>query len=184
VEHAAHLLAGDAAGRVPQLAPLTRANYTAGWDKRRAAQSKPERDAARTRACAGWGAPISIGSAKLCTECRATKDSDHLNDNRTKAVDALARMRALKTRPCARPAGRQRGAKNDAHQRAANRWSGPTPDPTVFATEILPRPRDLAARQIAAATGLSQHYCALIRRGRKAPHPRHWSALQAVASQA
>jgi hypothetical protein len=54
------------------------------------------------------------------------------------------------------------------------------PDPSVFATEILPRLRELTASQIAAATGLYQHHAALIKRGRKTPHPRHWSALQAV----
>jgi hypothetical protein len=55
-------------------------------------------------------------------------------------------------------------------------------DPSVFATEILPRLRDLTATEIAGATGLSQHYCALIRRGKKTPHPRHWNTLKAVAS--
>jgi hypothetical protein len=54
----------------------------------------------------------------------------------------------------------------------------------VFATEILPRIPDLTAGQIAAATGLSQHYAALIKRGRKIPHPRHWSALQTISSHA
>jgi hypothetical protein len=31
------------------------------------------------------------------------------------------------------------------------------------------------------ATGLSQRYCWLIRRGERVPHPRHWEALSAVS---
>jgi hypothetical protein len=29
-----------------------------------------------------------------------------------------------------------------------------------------------------AATGLGQHYCSLIRLGRKVPHARHWAAFR------
>ena len=32
-------------------------------------------------------------------------------------------------------------------------------------------------RRLAKATGLSISYCALIRRGERVPHPRHWRAL-------
>jgi hypothetical protein len=184
VERAAHLLAAKAGGRVPRLTPLTCANYTAGWDKRRAARSRPERAIVPTRGCAACGAQIPVGKAKLCADCRTSKNRDHPNDNRAKVNDALARMRT-EGEDAARggAAGRQRAAKNVAHQRAASRRAGPISDPSVFATEILPRLRDLTSSQIAAATGLSQHYCALIRGGRKTPHPRHRTALQAVASQ-
>lgn len=30
------------------------------------------------------------------------------------------------------------------------------------------------------ATGLGQHYCSLIRLGKRVPHPRHWTALRLV----
>jgi hypothetical protein len=30
------------------------------------------------------------------------------------------------------------------------------------------------------ATGLSHHYCSLIRLGKKVPHPRHWETLRHV----
>jgi hypothetical protein len=52
----------------------------------------------------------------------------------------------------------------------------------VFATEILPRLIDLTASEIATATGLSQHYAALIKRGRKTPHPRHWQTLREIGA--
>jgi hypothetical protein len=32
-----------------------------------------------------------------------------------------------------------------------------------------------------AATGLGEHYCSLIRLGKKILHPRHWDALRHVA---
>jgi hypothetical protein len=41
---------------------------------------------------------------------------------------------------------------------------------------------DLVTRiaDLAAATGLSEHYCSLIRLGKRRPHPRHWDALRSV----
>jgi hypothetical protein len=31
-----------------------------------------------------------------------------------------------------------------------------------------------------AATGLSEHYCSMIRLGKKVPHARHWGLLRAL----
>lgn len=55
-------------------------------------------------------------------------------------------------------------------------------DESVFRTEILPRLQGLSLSTIAAATGLSQQYCSLIRRGLKVPHIRHWEPLRAANS--
>jgi hypothetical protein len=52
----------------------------------------------------------------------------------------------------------------------------------VFATEILPELREATIAQLAAATGLSAHYCSLIRLGKRVPHARHWEAFRAAAS--
>lgn len=61
-------------------------------------------------------------------------------------------------------------------------WDAAHPDIKVyeaeFAKEILPGLRGLSLTRIAAATGLSQQYCSLIRRGLKVPHARHWTSFR------
>jgi hypothetical protein len=62
-------------------------------------------------------------------------------------------------------------------------WKGERPDPAVFRSEILPDLRHRSIGELVAATGLSEHYCSLIRLGKKIPHPRHWEAfVQATRS--
>jgi hypothetical protein len=51
----------------------------------------------------------------------------------------------------------------------------------MFTSEILPGLRDVHVSTMAAATGLSEVYCSLIRLGKKVPHPRHFETLRAVA---
>jgi hypothetical protein len=67
---------------------------------------------------------------------------------------------------------------NSAHQLAVRAWDGENPDPAVFTTEILPALRELPISQLVAATGLSEHYCSLIRLGKRTPHPRHWRSFE------
>jgi hypothetical protein len=50
----------------------------------------------------------------------------------------------------------------------------------VFTREVLPVLRGATISQLVAATGLSEHYCSLIRLGKRVPHPRHWEALRGV----
>jgi len=64
------------------------------------------------------------------------------------------------------------------HQKAVRQWSGERPDPAAFAVEVLPGLRQLPIRAISEATGLSEHYCSMIRLGKRVPHPRHWDALR------
>lgn len=56
------------------------------------------------------------------------------------------------------------------------------PDPSLFQREILPTIQTVPLSDLARATGLTLAYCALIRRGNKVPHPRHWSALRAATA--
>jgi hypothetical protein len=51
----------------------------------------------------------------------------------------------------------------------------------VFRSEILPVLRRRSIAELMGATGLSEHYCSLIRLGKKVPHPRHWRTLRGVA---
>ena len=61
-------------------------------------------------------------------------------------------------------------------------WTGERRDPAVFQTEVLPGLRRKPIAELVAATGLSEHYCSLIRLGKKVPHPRHWEAFRALAT--
>ncbi len=54
---------------------------------------------------------------------------------------------------------------------------GTEANPEMFRREILSRLQDVTLSVMAKATGLSEQYCSLIRRGRYVPHARHWAAL-------
>jgi len=47
--------------------------------------------------------------------------------------------------------------------------------------KILPRLRGVKVRLIAETLGVSKAYAALIRTGRRRPHPRHWENLAKLA---
>jgi hypothetical protein len=86
----------------------------------------------------------------------------------------LARLRAEQRDPAhGGRVAQLRGAKNAAQGRAVREWEGAPPDPEVFRSEILPELRRKPIGDLVAATGLSEHYCSLIRLGKKVPHPRH-----------
>ena len=52
------------------------------------------------------------------------------------------------------------------------------PERALFVKELAPRVSQLSTKELADATGLSEHYCSLIRLGKRTPHPRHWDALR------
>jgi hypothetical protein len=55
---------------------------------------------------------------------------------------------------------------------------GTDADPEVFRHEILPQLQEVSLGRMAKATGLSEQYCSLIRRGLYVPHQRHWTTLR------
>jgi hypothetical protein len=94
----------------------------------------------------------------------------------------LAQLRAEQRDPAhGGRAAQIRGRKNAAHQAAVRDCQGERPDPAVFARETLPGLRSVPIGVLVAATGLSDHYCSLIRLGKKVPHARHWEVLREVA---
>jgi hypothetical protein len=62
--------------------------------------------------------------------------------------------------------------------------SGFGAQPSAFRRLVLPRVQGVASSTLARATGLSPGYCALIRDGKRVPHPRHSAALQLAGLQA
>jgi hypothetical protein len=57
-------------------------------------------------------------------------------------------------------------------------WKGPKVDPDLFREQILPGLHDQPIQSLVEATGLSDHYCSLIRLGKRVPHARHWKPLE------
>jgi CRISPR-associated endonuclease Cas1 len=184
VEAIAHTLARTSDRPVPLSARLTRAHHHAAWDER--APHRPRTISSTLvlpNACRDCGTYLPDRRKRYCEECRADRWSQHAQAGRDTAAAVLAQLRSEKQDPAhGGRAAATRGRKNAAHQWAVKEWAGPRPDPQVFASEILPRLRDHPIPAIAAATGLSEHYCSLIRLGKKAPHPRHWETLRRLGS--
>jgi hypothetical protein len=64
----------------------------------------------------------------------------------------------------------------------ANTWWDPTSLPSwlteeCFVQRIQPLLKHKKIREIAEAMQVSEPYAALVRSGRRRPHPRHWQAL-------
>jgi CRISPR-associated endonuclease Cas1 len=184
-ERVAHLLSESADGPVPRLTPLTQANRIAAWESRnptRRRRSKAGTTLQLAATCRDCGVPVPTRRHRYCASCRTERFERGGHRGREQAARVLAQLRAEARDPGhGGRAAELRGTKNSVHQRAVRQWSGMRPDPAVFTGEILPGLRLLPIRTIAEATGLSQHYCSLIRLGKRVPHPRHWARLRELA---
>jgi hypothetical protein len=182
VERVAHTLATGTSwpGEFPT--PLTQQTRITAWDQR-----KPDRrhrrplcwrtgaagHLPRLRRNAARPPPPLLQPMPRPTLRRAR--TERSRDSRQGARSAT--RRATRSSP---RAAQLRGTKNAAHQQAVQEWKGERPDPEVFRREVLPGLRGVPIGELAMATGLSDHYCALIRLGKKVPHPRHWSAFESI----
>jgi hypothetical protein len=80
-------------------------------------------------------------------------------------------------------AAQRRGRRNAATLRANVAWERRQAcsfDPATFAEEIRPKFQAVSLAAMMQATGLSRPYCAMIRRGARVPHARHWEALRSL----
>lgn len=159
-----------------------RAHHRAAWEER--APNRPSRRATiptpvLPNACRDCGTHLTDRRKRYCDECHARRWERHASEGRDNAASILARLRAEQRDPAhGGRAAEMRGRKNAKHQRAARDWSGERPEPTLFLSEIQPGLRQVKIQDLVAATGLSEHYCSLIRLGKKVPHPRHWEAFR------
>jgi hypothetical protein len=81
-------------------------------------------------------------------------------------------------------AARRRGERNAAVLRANVAWERSQTeafDADTFTRDIRPKLQGASLAAMMRATGLSRPYCAMIRRGARVPHARHWEALRALA---
>jgi CRISPR-associated endonuclease Cas1 len=183
VEGLAHSLAQTTTRPAETAAPLTGAQRRAAWHDRSPGRRQRQSRAATPElpnACRDCGTHLPDRRKRYCDHCRAERWAAHSGLGRDNAASVLARLRAEQRDPAhGGRAAEIRGAKNAAHQAAVREWTGEHPDPEVFRTEILPALRHVSIAELVATTGLSPHYCSLIRLGKKIPHPRHWDALRA-----
>lgn len=80
-------------------------------------------------------------------------------------------------------AARRRGKRNAVVLRANVAWESRQTeffDPATFAREIKPKLQGVSLAAMMRATGLSRPYYAMIRRGARVPHARHWAALRVL----
>lgn len=62
----------------------------------------------------------------------------------------------------------------------AREWTGEQLDGDLLEREISSGLWDRTTREVVGVTGLSQHYCSLIRLGKKVPHVQHWTVLRTL----
>ena len=136
--------------------------------------------------CGDCGARVPNRRHRYCEVCRTRRWTAKAPAGRATAGDVLLQLRAEGRDPAhGGDAARRRGEKNAAHQRAVLAWNERDDDGVdrrVFVEEIQPRLGRATIGELVDATGLSAHYCSLIRLGKRVPHPRHWAALDARGS--
>jgi CRISPR-associated endonuclease Cas1 len=184
VEAVAQQLGRSAARPLELSTPLTRANHRAAWGRRNAARrTRQPRSTipALPATCRTCGGGLPDRRFRYCTQCKREEWAARGATGREAAATVLVRLREEGRNPGhGGRAAEARGAKNAAHQRAVRAWHGEAPDAAVFDAEILGGLRHVPIADLVSATGLSEHYCSLIRLGKKTPHPRHWDALRTV----
>jgi hypothetical protein len=163
---------------------LTQGNRSRGRDQIRTVpkrSARPQRIEAPA-GCRECGVVLKDRSRHYCDECLPeyweTQIASFSDAGRAKLMD----MRASGIDPSrtGEAAEKRRGTMQQRRREEAE-WNtahgNHDVEEPIFRTEILPQLQGLPLSKIAAATGLSQQYCSLIRRGIKVPHRRHWNAL-------
>jgi CRISPR-associated endonuclease Cas1 len=122
--------------------------------------------------------------AKICEVCGAEGIQNRYC--RSCAVEAsrenMAQVALLGHRRPKTKQAKARISKRISDHAVANTWWDPSglPDwltPDFYVQRIQPSLKEKKVREIAEAMHVSQPYAALVRSGRRRPHPRHWQAL-------
>jgi hypothetical protein len=175
-------LALDAAlGRAPT--PLTGETRRAARPTTSAPARAPVVALTPAAVCCDCGGEVRAGQ-KRCAGCHANE-----NARRLRALQATETERRRTT-------GRHPSQGSDVRERISEtqraRWAarvsrgsgnGFTGRPSEFRRLVLPRLNGLSPSFLAAATGLSPGYCALIRDGKRVPSVEHWAAFQLAGLQ-
>ncbi len=165
--------------------PLTQSNRSAGRAKvRRHERQRPSPQAKVPAACHACGTILDNSARRYCDDCLPDIRDEQLDSFTVTGPATLAKRRAAGTDPAhGGDAGRSRGRHNAKQHHANDAWNqGNTEsqDAGYFTREILPPLQGISLRRMADATGLTEGYCSVVRRGLKVPHRRHWANLASI----
>jgi CRISPR-associated endonuclease Cas1 len=183
VEEVAHRLASDAGVGTPPTLLTGQRRRAARPVSARTRPPVPPKPPATPNRCVDCGVEIRNGRRR-CDGCHRSANADRL----VRAARVEVEARRLSGHPSSRSEVRERIAASQREQwerrRAAEPTSGFGSSPSTFRRLVLPRIQSVSSSRLAAATGLSPGYCALVRRGERIPAPRHWASLQLAGLQA
>jgi CRISPR-associated protein Cas1 len=182
-EHVAKTLAATRESPLSAPTLLTQEARRAGRNsvrRRRHTPVKPTRPAP-PRICRECGTALDRRDRTYCNACLPEARDEQRLGFAASGPAALARLRKAGSDPAhGGAAANRRAATMRKQQRERADWQ-PDPtevnDPAEFTREILPHIQNVPLRRLSAETGLSLRYVALIRRGERVPHPRHWQAF-------
>ncbi len=166
--------------------PLTGSNRSAVRGTVRRALRQPKGAVGLPNRCRTCGAELDQADRLYCDGCGVVFGAERLERFQAAGPGALAQMRKAGHDPTQTPEATAKLSDSMSRRgldvAAWDRVHGERPDPEVFRREILPGLQGVALARIVVRTGLSLRYASLIRRGEKVPHPMHWEALRAIAS--
>jgi hypothetical protein len=164
---------------------LTQANRSAGRDRVRTSAPRETRPTKLEAppACCECGTLLDDKTRHYCDDCLPDIRDEQMTSFSQSGRVKLQELRASGIDPSQTGAAAEKRRSVVKQRRQEElEWDAAHPDVQVdeaaFARDILPTLQGLSLTQIAAATGLSQHYCSLIRRGLYVPHPRHWEGFR------
>jgi hypothetical protein len=161
--------------------PLTQSNRRQGRASNRSTTARsPTVRTLRLGTCKTCGAATSTAGRTHCDACLRAFRVEQQAGFAAAGPKALAELRRAGTDPAHGATAGQRRAETMRHHHTQAAQSCEPADPDLFDREILPTIQSVPLRGLAAATGLSLRYCALIRAGERTPHARHWLAFMAV----
>jgi CRISPR-associated endonuclease Cas1 len=162
--------------------PLTQANRRRGRAALGQTTKPPKLRPPRLRSCKACGTDLTDRQRAFCDSCLPGARAEQQAEFARSGPAALTRMRAHGADPAhGGDAARRRSETMRHRQREAAEWSAnESGDAERFAREILPAIQGIPLRRLAHATGLSLSYCALIRRGERVPHRRHWDGFRTL----
>jgi CRISPR-associated endonuclease Cas1 len=165
--------------------PLTQSRRSSGRDNvRRRLKHANAVQPVVARSCRSCGTVLTGADRTHCDDCLPGFRAEQQASFAAAGPVALARLRAEGTDPAhGGQAGRRRSRTMRQRKAEAAEWDAHQLEPSdveQFKRDVLPAIQDIPLRELAEATGLSLRYVALIRRGERVPHSRHWSAFQAA----
>jgi CRISPR-associated endonuclease Cas1 len=166
----------------PSPTPLTQSNRRSGRATLGHTTRQPAARPPRLRTCKTCGVQLTSAGRVYCDDCLPEARAQQRAEFAHTGPSVLANLRAANADPAhGGAASARRAATTRQRQRERAEWrsdSGRVNDPGEFTREILPLIQNVPLRRLSRETGLSLRYVAVIRRGERVPHPRHWMKLR------